>query len=226
MKLSTILTILVGFTLVLSVVNSFVIFSINGKFNKILSGEIPEQNGQEQPEQPSEVKVSEGSHVKGSADAPVTIVEFSDFQCPYCGRFYTQTLPQIEENYIKTGKVKFAYRHFPLSFHQYAQKSAEASECADEQGKFWEYHNKVYENQQTLSLESLKQFAKDLSLDTGKFDECLDSGKMESKVKKDFAEGQAAGVQGTPAFFINGVSLVGAQPYSAFEQVIENSLKE
>lgn len=161
---------------------------------------------------------------KGSDNAPVTIIEFSDYQCPYCARFWRDTLPQIEEEYIETGKVKFVYRDFPLGFHQYAQKAAEAAECADEQGNYWDYHDKLFENQNALDTASLKQYAKDLGLDTAKFNDCLDSGKYASEVQKDFEDGQAAGVTGTPAFFINGQSVVGAQPFSAFKQVIDAEL--
>ena len=160
----------------------------------------------------------------GKENAPVTIVEFSDFQCPFCERFYTQTLSQIENEYIKTGKVKLVYRDFPLGFHQYAQKAAEAAECADEQGKFWEFHNKIFENQQQLSSDNLKQWASKLGLDTNKFNGCLDSGKMTSEVQKDLKDGSAAGISGTPGFVINGKLISGAQPFSVFKQVIEAEL--
>ncbi len=164
--------------------------------------------------------------VKGSENALVTIIEFSEYQCPFCKRFFEQTLPQIEENYIETGKVRYVFRDFPLSFHQYAQKAAEASECADEQGKFWEYHDKLFENQDALDINSLKQYAKDLGLDTAKFSSCLDSGKMASEVEKDFTDGSEYGVGGTPGFFINGIKVVGAQPYSVFEEIIEQELNK
>jgi len=174
---------------------------------------------------PQKVKVDNGHFsLLGDANAKVTIVEFSDFQCPYCGRFYSESLPQIEENYVKTGKVKIVFRHFPLSFHPYAQKASEATECANEQGKFWEYHNKLFENQGALTITDLKQYATDLGLDATKFNACLDSGKMASEVQKDFNAGQQYGVSGTPAFFVNGVSIVGAQPYAAFQQLIEQQL--
>lgn len=161
---------------------------------------------------------------EGEEDAPVTIIEFSDFECPFCGRFYTQTLGQIKENYIKTGKVKLVYRDFPLSFHANAQKAAEAAECAGEQGKYFEMHDKLFEEGVSGGVASFKQYAKDIGLNTDDFDDCLDSGKMEDEVQKDFSDGQKAGVQGTPAFFINGKSIVGAQPYSVFEQAIEQEL--
>ncbi len=166
--------------------------------------------------------------VLGDPKAPVTIVEFSDYQCPFCTRFYEDTEKQIYEKYIKTGKVKFVYRDFPLSFHQNAQKAAEGAECAGEQGKYFEMHNKMFDKSQAdgtgIAVADLKTYAKELSLDTAKFNDCLDSGKMASEVQKDMADGAAAGVQGTPGFFVNGVEVSGAQPFSVFQQVIEAAL--
>jgi protein-disulfide isomerase len=158
---------------------------------------------------------------KGEENAPVTIIEFSDYQCPFCKKV-EPTINQIIETY--GDKIRFVYRDFPLGFHKYAQKAAEAAECADEQGKFWEYHDKLFENQQAINIENMKQWAKDLNLDSSKFDECLDSGKYASEVQKDFEDGQAIGVSGTPTFFINGQRLVGAQPFSAFKAVIDDEL--
>jgi protein-disulfide isomerase len=176
------------------------------------------------PSTPVDVSVDDDP-VKGEKNAPVTIIEFSDFQCPFCGRFFLEALPQIEEKYIKTGKARLVYRDFPLSsLHPMAQKAAEASECADEQGKFWEMHDKIFQNQGTLSLSNLKQWATDLKLDTKRFNTCLDSSKYASEVQKDFNDGQAAGVSGTPSFFINGQLLVGAQPFSSFQAAIESEL--
>ena len=162
--------------------------------------------------------------VKGDADAPVTIVEFSDYECPFCGKFYTQTYPQLVQKYIDTGKVKLVFRDFPLSFHPNAQKAAEAAECAGEQGKYYEMHDKIFDNQQALSVTGYKQWASEIGLDTAKFNSCLDSGQMASEVQKDFQDGQAAGVRGTPAFLVNGKLISGAQPFQVFEQVIEAEL--
>lgn len=158
---------------------------------------------------------------KGPADAPVTIIEFSDYQCPFCKKVEA-TINQIIETY--GDKIRFVYRDFPLGFHQYAQKAAEASECADEQGKFWEYHDKLFENQQAINIENMKRWARDLNLDPDKFDDCLDSGKYASEVQKDLQDGQAAGVSGTPTFFINGKKLSGAQPFSTFKAIIDAEL--
>jgi protein-disulfide isomerase len=161
---------------------------------------------------------------KGDANAPVTIVEWSDYECPFCARFYDQTLAQLDEEYIKTGKVKFVYRDFPLGFHQQAQKAAEAAECAGEQGKYFDMHDALFENGVAGGVSSFKQFASDIGLDTGDFDECLDSGEMASEVAEDLAAGSAAGVTGTPGFIINGQLVSGAQPFSVFKQVIDAAL--
>jgi len=177
------------------------------------------------PSAGSPVEVSEDNDpFKGDPNAPVVMIEFSDFECPFCGRFYSQTLSQIEEKYINTGKVKLVYRDFPLSFHPNAQKAAEAGECANEQGKFWELHDTIFENQNAISVSDLKGYAAGLGLNTSQFTSCLDSGKYAGEVASDIADGTAAGASGTPTFFINGQILVGAQPFSAFEQVIEAEL--
>jgi protein-disulfide isomerase len=162
--------------------------------------------------------------VKGDENAPVTIVEFSDYECPFCEKFYTQTLQQIEEKYVETGKVKFVYRDFPLGFHQNAQKAAEAAECAGEQDKYFEMHDLLFEKGVSGGVNSFKQYAQELNLDPAKFNQCLDSGAMASEVKKDLSAGAQLGVSGTPAFFINDKKLVGAQPFQAFEQIIEQEL--
>jgi protein-disulfide isomerase len=166
---------------------------------------------------------------KGPADAKVTIVEFSDFQCPYCGRFVQQTLPQILSNY--GDKVRFVFMNFPLtSIHENAQKAAEAGECANEQGAFWQFHDIMFQNQSALTVDNLKSYAAQLNLDTAKFNECLDSGKMADAVAADMAVAEKAATDagltrfGTPAFFINGNSLQGAQPYDVFKAAIDAAL--
>ncbi len=237
MERAQLLTILVAIILVLTLVNTYGTFSMQRKFNDI-GGQVTaltqkadensmaaENQAPGQPQKPSRISVSaDDDPSKGSKNAPVTIVEFSDFQCPYCGKFYSQTLPSIEEQYIKTGKVKLVFRDFPLGFHQYAQKASEASECADEQGKFWEYHNKLFDNQGALALENLKQYAKDLGLNEAKFNDCLGTSKMATEVKKDASDGSSYGVSGTPAFFINGILIEGAYPFESFKQVIDSEL--
>lgn len=181
-----------------------------------------------EPTKPSVEVSTDDDPAKGKNNAPVTIVEFSDYQCSFCARFVTQTLPQLEKNYIDTGKVKFVYRDFPLNFHQYAQKAAEAAECADEQEKYWEYHDLLFEKQSEWSnagLGKFKDYANQLGLDTQVFDQCLDSGEMTEEIQKDFQDGQSYGVSGTPAFFINGELLSGAQPYEKFQEAIESALE-
>lgn len=159
----------------------------------------------------------------GPEDAPVLIVEFSDFQCSYCARFATETLGQILDTYGY--QVRFVYRDFPLtSIHPHAQKAAEATQCAHEQGKYWEYSDLLFQNQQALDVDSLKGYAQQLGLDTDVFNECLDSGQYASEIQKDLTEGQSYGVTGTPTFFINGRLLRGAKPFSAFQAMIEEEL--
>lgn len=163
--------------------------------------------------------------ILGDKNAPVTIIEFSDYQCPFCGRFFSQTLPQIKEKYINTGKARLVYRDFPLdSIHQEATPAAIAANCAGEQGKYFEFHDKIFENQAALGTENYKKWAAELELDTKKFNECVDTQKYASEVRKDFSDGAAVGVQGTPAFFIDGRLISGAQPYPVFEQAIEQAL--
>lgn len=153
-------------------------------------------------------------------DAEIVIVEYSDFQCPFCARAYP-TVNQILEEY--GDKVEFVYKHFPLSNHPLAPKAAEASECARDQGMFKEYHDKLFDTQQ-LEVTSLKKHAADLGLDTAEFNECLDSGEKADLVAADFREGQQKGVRGTPTFFINDYPVVGAQPYANFKAVIDKAL--
>jgi protein-disulfide isomerase len=162
--------------------------------------------------------------IKGDKDAPVTIVEFSDYECPFCARFYSDTYGQIVEKYIDTGKVNLVYRDFPLSFHPNAQKAGEAAECAGEQGKYYEMHDLLFEKGVSGGVSAYKQYAKEIGLKTSDFDSCLDSGEMAGEVRKDFTDGQRAGVQGTPAFFIDGKLISGAQPFPAFEAAIEAAL--
>ncbi len=166
--------------------------------------------------------------VLGDPNAPVTIVEFSDFECPFCGKFWEETFPQVKKKYIDTGKVKLVYRDFPLSIHEMAQTYAEAAECADEQGKFWEMHDKIFGEQKNgaATVADLKKWAKGLGAKEDQFNTCLDTNKYAEEVAKDFKDGEAAGVQGTPSFFINGKLVVGAVPFSVLEKEIEAALKK
>lgn len=174
---------------------------------------------------PSAVAVSaDDDPLKGDPNAPVTIIEFSDFQCPFCGRWYSETLPQVLQNYIDSGQVNLVYRDFPLSFHAEATPAAEAAECAADQDKFWEYHDALFENQGSLGRATYESIATDLGLDLGIFTSCIDNGTHSAEVQADFRDGSAAGVSGTPTFFINGQKIVGAQPYAAFQAAIDAAL--
>ena len=168
---------------------------------------------------------SEGNYFKGDENAPVTLYEFSDYQCPFCGRFFSDTLPLIEENYIKTGKVKLVFKDFPLdSIHPEATPAALAARCAGDQGKYWEFHDKIFQNQQLLGSAAYSQWAQELGLDVSQFDNCLNTRKHLSAVRKDLLEGQQAGISGTPGFVLNGQVISGAQPYPVFQQAIESAL--
>jgi protein-disulfide isomerase len=160
--------------------------------------------------------------VRGAKDAPVTIVEFSDFQCPYC-KTANATVKQVLERY--PGKVRLVFRDFPLaSIHPQAPKAHEAARCAAEQGKFWEYHDLLFDRSPKMTPADLKQYAQELKLESAAFDKCLDSGKHAAAVDKDAQEGAGLGLTGTPSFFINGKQLVGAQPLTAFQKIIDNEL--
>lgn len=162
------------------------------------------------------------SRLRGSPDAPVTIVEFADFQCPYCGAAEA-TLKQVFEKY--QGKVRFSFRDFPLrQIHAEAQSAAEASRCAGDQGKFWDYHDVLFANQAGLSQNAYAEHARSIGLDVAKFRACIDSGSFKPLIEKDLQAGMAIGVSGTPAFFINGVMVSGVQPASEFESVIDAEL--
>lgn len=165
-------------------------------------------------------------HVQGAADAPVTIVEYSDFECPYCARYFTETYPQLKEEYVDTGQVRYIFRHFPLAFHSQAGPAAQAAECAGEQGSFWEMHDALFENQGSWagSAEAPAVFAdlaEGLGLDRAEFETCLSSEKYADKVQEDAEAGAAEGVDGTPAFFVNGVLISGAQPFATFQKQID-----
>ncbi len=165
--------------------------------------------------------------VKGDKNAPVTIVEYSDFECPFCARFYEGAYAELVSEYIDKGKVKLVFRDFPLGFHKNAKPAAIAAECAREQDGdkgYYKYHDTIFENQSQLSVDSLKKWAVDLGLDAGQFNECLDSEKYGEEVDKDFADGQSYGVSGTPAFFINGRRISGAHPFSVFKTIIDEEL--
>jgi protein-disulfide isomerase len=201
-------------------------FLINQKQNAVvdeLMAELEKQNDVVYHLQPlrGDIDVSD-SPAKGSSDAPVTLVEFSDFECGYCGRL-VKTLDDIKENY--GDQLRIVFRQFPLQMHRNAQKAAEASLCANDQGKFWPMHDLLFQEQSRLGVVDLKDKASRLGLDRGVFDSCLDSGRHAEKVRKDLRDGSALGVTGTPAMFVNGIPLPsGALPYDAISKAIDEEL--
>ncbi len=163
-----------------------------------------------------------GRPERGSAKAPITIVEFSDYQCPFCKRG-EDSVQKVFDTY-GGDKVRIVFRDYPLPFHDRARPAAEAAACANAQNKFWEYNKKLFNNQNALSDENLKSYAKDLGLDQAKFDECYGKKQFSANIDKDLMDGAMAGVNGTPAFFINGRSLSGAQPFEKFKEIIDEEL--
>jgi protein-disulfide isomerase len=175
----------------------------------------------------------DGGAVKGDNNAKLTLVEFTDYQCPFCSRHYRETMPKIVDEYVKTGKVKYVLREFPLeSIHPLAFKASEAALCSGEQGKYWEMHDRLFGNQNALAAAQLPGHAEAVGLDAGKFKSCLESGKYTAKVRKDLNDAQKAGATGTPTFFLGRTDpkssdvrsvrkLVGAQPYAAFKDAID-----
>lgn len=217
---------------VVVVVMIIFMISMNAKIAKLsneLSGDADQNTKKQQvpstntPNDDLSLTIKSQDYVKGDENAPVTIFEFSEFQCPFCVKFYNEAYQNIIKDYVETGKVKIVFKHFPLAFHQNAQKAGEAAECAGEQGMFWEYHDFLFETKQ-IELSSLKAHAADLGLDTQKFNACLDSGKYTSVVNKGLELGKKQGVSGTPTFFINGKKIIGAQPYSVFKTEIDAAL--
>jgi protein-disulfide isomerase len=171
---------------------------------------------------PPRIEVAAVGPTRGETNAPITIVEFSDFECPFCVRA-EDTVKQVMAAY--PGKIRLVYRDYPLPFHARAQKASEAALCAGDQNKYWQMHEKLFANQKALEVGQLKQHAKDLGLATDKFDKCLDSGEKAATVEASKKAGEEAGVNGTPHFFINGRGLSGAQPFEKFKEIIDRELR-
>jgi len=170
---------------------------------------------------PPKVDVSTaGRPARGPEKATVTVIEFSDYECPFCKRA-EETVKKVLSTY--GDKIRFVYRHYPLEFHAHARPAAEASACAGAQGKFWEYHDKLW-TQSDLSEEKLKALAGEVGLDQAKFDECFKNKQFKADIDKDMADASSVGVTGTPAFFINGRMLSGAQPFEKFKEIIDEEL--
>jgi len=184
---------------------------------------------------PARASVAEAPAL-GRPDAPVTLVEFSDYQCPFCGRFFSATLSTLKRDYIDTGKVRYVFRDYPLDqIHPQARKAAEAAHCAGDQGKYWEMHDRLFQNQKGLTPPQLSEHARTLGLDGATFDTCLTSGKHAGRVQKGLEDGLAAGVQGTPGFVVartkpgdsvEGTPVRGAQPVEVFRRLIDQLLAE
>lgn len=205
----------------------------------LIAGAVIYSTGSKNVGQPADVAAVVGQKdladddvILGDPKAPVTIVEFGDYQCPFCGRFFSQVEPRIREEYIKTGKAKMVYRDFAFLGPE-SQDAALASQCAAEQGKFWAYHDKLFETEiadgvernGNLSSVFLKSLASQLGLDVKKFDSCLDSKKYKDEIQKDYDDAVTAGVRGTPTTFINGKLASGAVPYETIQSLIEEALK-
>jgi protein-disulfide isomerase len=172
-----------------------------------------------------ETPTADDDVVLGEANAPVEVIIFGDYQCPFCERLYQETEKQLREEYVKTGKVKMVYRDYPLSFHPAAQPAAEAAECAGDQGKYWQYHDALFERQATITTLDYVGLAAELGLDKAAFKSCVDTHKFAAEIADDLADGTAAGVDGTPASFINGQLVSGAVPYATFKAAIDAALE-
>jgi protein-disulfide isomerase len=191
-----------------------------------------------EPEEPRGVAISaDDDPSKGEREATVTLIEFSDYQCPFCARFSRETLPKIEQEYIKTGKVRYVFRDFPIvSIHKEAIKAAEAANCAGEQKKYWEMHDRLFANQKSLKPEDLPKHAEVLGLNRAAFEACLKSEKYFREVQADLRDGLRAGVKSTPTFFLGltqknstitaATTVEGAQPYAVFKEAIDALLEE
>jgi protein-disulfide isomerase len=170
----------------------------------------------------------------GRADAKVTIIEFGDYQCPLCRAFWRDTLPQIKKEYVETGRVRIVFRDFPIQdAHPEATVTAMAAECAEDQGKYWEFHDKVFREQDRrgrdvirYSARDVRRWATEIGLEAAAFNECLDSERHKAEVQKDYKDGADVGMNGTPVFFINGRALVGAHPFATFQKIIEEELRK
>ncbi|MGY5151740.1 MAG: DsbA family protein [Candidatus Nitrosopumilus sp. bin_6a] len=235
----------------ISIISGLIIVFVLGYFIGIESGQdiVRKQELEKLEQRMEELKTPEISlffqiskdndPILGDPKAPVSIIEFSNYQCQFCARFYSDTLPLLYSEYIETGKVNIIYRDFPIQkIYSNAMSTALASECANEQGKFWEYHDMLFETQNSwkqskydLLILTLKQFAKELNLNQEKFDSCLDSSKYAEEINQDIADGEKYLVLGTPTFFVGNEemgysSIFGGQTFSDFRIVIDEKLNQ
>jgi protein-disulfide isomerase len=175
-----------------------------------------------------------GGFSVGKENAPLVLIEYTDYQCPFCQRYHNDSFAQIKTNFIDTGKIRYISRDFPLPFHENARRGATAARCAAEQGKFWELRHTMIVNANQLQADKLGGYAQAASMDVPKFQACVDSDKYRAAIDKDIAEGSAVGVSGTPSFVLGrvengqlqGVRMVGAMPYAQFEAKIQDMLKQ
>lgn len=228
----------------LLVLASFAIGSMWTQLKMLKSGQgspagqaAPAAQAPSAPKEPTQVSediwqemITEPMAVKGDKNAKVTMVEFTDLQCPFCKRYQEETMGQIEKEYIATGKVRYIVRDLPLELHQFAKQAAEAAKCAGAQGKYFEYSDKLFTNQETWSKETeatkiFAGYATALGLNGTKFSQCAAKGEQTAAVEADITLAKKAGLGGTPSFVINGKILVGAQPFSAFKTMIEAALQ-
>jgi protein-disulfide isomerase len=158
----------------------------------------------------------------GPADAPITLIEFSDYQCPYCTKWYDEVYSRLLKDY--GNKLLFVYRDLPLAFHGDAQSAAEAADCAGEQDAYWKFHDALFSEKYGLGMDAYRKYASDLGLDADALIACVNSGRYTAEVKADYDFAENLGVSSTPTFFINGIAIVGAQPYEVFKQVIDLEL--
>jgi protein-disulfide isomerase len=165
---------------------------------------------------------TDGDPSIGPQDAPVTIVEFSDYQCPFCASWYQQTFDQLMANY--PDQIRFVYRDLPLPMHPEAVPAAEAAHCAGEQGAYWKFHDALFSGQYSLGRAAYDQYAADLGLDTAAFSACLDDHRYKDEITEDAADGTRLGLSGTPSFVINGRILIGALPFAEFKAIIDEEL--
>lgn len=204
--------------------------TVNNPTNPTAAAPAPTPSAPSQPSAPTKVnvQVSPNDPMKGNPNAKLTIVEFADYQCPFCGRFQKDTLPQILKDYIDTGKAKFVFKNLAFLGKE-STDAANAALCAKEQNKFWEYHDKLFasqngENQGGFAIDKLKGFAADLGLNTTQFDNCLDSQKYNVQVTADSTEAGKSGFQSTPSTAVGTTAVIGAQPYAQFKAAIDAEL--
>jgi protein-disulfide isomerase len=241
---------LVPILVVLLIVASFFIGTLYTRVKTLEKGTVAgaQNNGQvagnnnvpTQPQEPAadakvDIELKNTDQVLGNKNAKVAVVVYTDYQCPFCGRLATDALAQVRKEYVDTNKIKLIVRDFPLfQIHPYAEKAAEAANCAIEGGKFWEYHDKLFANQTALTVDDLKKYAASVGLNAANFNTCLDGGKYADAIKQSAAEGEKYGVRGTPASFVGTVSgstvkgainISGAQPFDSFKTAIDAALK-